>query len=274
MIEPNGQDLFGYGSDGADTDSDSGASAADRQPRRIDRAMVLAAGLGTRLRPITESTPKALVPIAGKPLIDHALDHLADFGVADAVVNTHHLADQIHGHLARRHAPRVAVSHEPHLLGVGGGIANALPLLGDGPFYVVNTDSLWLDGPTPALHRLAEIWDDRRMDALLLLMLTPRATGTAGLGDFFADPFGRLTRRSFGQVAPFVYAGVQVTDARLFDAAPAGAFSLAMLWDRALAAGRLWGVVHDGAWFHIATPDTLTDADRRLAEDQIRWLES
>ena len=274
MIEPHGQDLFGYGGDDADTDSDGDTAATDRPQPRIDRAMVLAAGQGTRLRPITETLPKALVPVAGKPLLDHALDHLADFGVADAVVNTHYLADQIHGHLARRRAPRIAVSHEPHPLDVGGGIANALPLLGDGPFYVVNTDSLWLDGPTPALRRLADVWDDKRMDALLLLMLTPRATGTAGLGDFFADPFGRLTRRSFGQVAPFVYAGVQIANARLFDAAPAGAFSLAMLWDRALAAGRLWGIVHDGAWFHIATPDTLTDADRRLAEDQIRWLGS
>ncbi len=229
-----------------------------------ETAMVLAAGHATRLRPLSLERPKALMVVAGKTLLDHALDRLAAVGVRRAVVNTHHLAAQIERHLAARTRPAIAISHEPEILDTGGGIRQALPLLGSGPFYVVNAKVFWRGGQREALLRLAQAWDPARMDALLLLQPTVGAVGYEGSGDFTMDQLGRLAFREPRQVAPFVYASVHLTHPRLFDDAPAGAFSLVRLWRRASAAGRLFGLRHDGEWYHVATPQGLAEAQARL----------
>jgi MurNAc alpha-1-phosphate uridylyltransferase len=232
----------------------------------IRRAMVLAAGLGLRMRPLTATRPKPLIPVSGRALIDHALDHLAAAGVETAVVNVHWLGDQIVAHLAGRRRPRIVISREPELLETGGGVVKALPELGAEPFFVVNADMLWLDGTTPTLERLSRAWRDAEMDALLLLHRTVAAVGYDGVGDYFADPLGKLKRRKPGQVAPHVYAGVQVLHPRLLTDAPAGAFSLNRSFDRAEEAGRLFGIAHDGLWFHVGTPGDLAEAQRQLDE--------
>lgn len=232
-----------------------------------DSAMVLAAGLGLRLRPLTQDRPKALVEVAGRALIDHALDRLAAAGCARAVVNLHYRGRQLRRHIegAGRSRPEVIFSDESGgLLDTGGGIRAALPLLGPAPFLAINCDSLWADGPRPALARLAEAWDAKTMDAFLLLAPTPAAIGYDGPGDFTMAPDGRLARRREQTVAPFVFTGVQMLDPRLFDGAPAEAFSLNRLYDRALAAGRLFGCVHDGAWMHVGTPQARVLAERCL----------
>jgi len=221
----------------------------------IHRAMVLAAGLGKRMRPLTEARPKPLVELAGRTLLDRALDHLDDAGVAEIVVNTHYRGEMIAGHLDGR--PGIVLSPEEELLETGGGIVYALPHLGDGPFYVVNSDSVWSDGHVPALRRLAALWDDSRMDALLLLHPTVACSGVHDRGDFHMKPDGRLRRRGEGQVAPFVFTGVQILHPRLFDGAPDGPFSLNVLYDRAQEAERLFGLRHDGEWFHVGTPEEL-----------------
>jgi MurNAc alpha-1-phosphate uridylyltransferase len=236
----------------------------------IRRAMLLAAGLGLRMRPLTETLPKPLIAVSGRSLLDHALDHLAAAGVETVVINIHWLGEQIARHVEGRTSPRVVLSHEPALLETGGGVVKALPELGDEPFFVVNGDSLWLDGAIPALRRLAEAWRDDQMDALLLMHRTVAAVGYEGAGDFFADPLGRLTRRKPGEIAPHVYAGVHVLHPRLLADAPAGAFSLNLVWDRADAAGRLYGIMHDGLWFHVGTPADLAEAQRYL--DELRVL--
>jgi len=236
----------------------------------IRRAMLLAAGLGLRMRPLTETRPKPLIAVSGRTLLDHALDHLAAAGVETVVVNIHWLGEQIARHVAGRTSPRVVLSHEPVLLETGGGVVKALPELGAEPFYVVNGDSLWLDGASPALQRLADAWRDDQMDALLLMHRTVAAVGYEGAGDFFADPMGRLTRRKPGEIAPHVYAGVHVLHPRLLRDAPTGAFSLNLAWDRAEAAGRLYGIMHDGLWFHVGTPADLAEAQRYL--DELRVL--
>lgn len=227
-------------------------------------AMVLAAGLATRLRPISQSRPKALVEVAGKPLLDHALDRLAEAGVERAVVNTHHLADQIEHHLAGRKRPEIRLSHESEILDTGGGIARALRLLGREAFYVVNAKIVWRGGRKDALLRLAETWDGAAMDGLLLLQPTATAVGYDGPGDFNMDQLGRLAWRPAQEVAPFVYASIQILHPRLFDGAPHGAFPLRPLWNRALEAGRLFGLRHDGEWFHVSTAAGLAEAERRL----------
>jgi MurNAc alpha-1-phosphate uridylyltransferase len=227
-------------------------------------AMVLAAGLGTRLRPITENLPKALVEVAGKTLLDHALDRLAEVGVTRVVVNTHHLADQIERHLAGRTWPEILVSHEAKILETGGGIAQALPLLGPDPFYVVNAKIIWQGGRKDALLQLADAWNGTEMDGLLLLQPTATAVGYDGPGDFTMDQLGRLGWRQPQQVAPFVYASIQILHPRLFEGAPKGAFSLHPLWNRAMEAGRLFGLRHDGAWYHVSTGAALAEAERRL----------
>ncbi|HUA52044.1 MAG TPA: nucleotidyltransferase family protein [Candidatus Sulfotelmatobacter sp.] len=232
----------------------------------IRRAMVLAAGLGLRMRPLSETRPKPLIEVSGRPLIDHALDHLAAVGVEVAVVNVHWLGEQIAAHLADRRRPRIVISREPELLETGGGIVKALPDLGAEPFFVINSDMLWLDGTRPALERLARAWRDADMDALLLLHRTVAAVGYDGVGDYFADPLGKLTRRRPGEVAPHVYAGVQVLHPRLLVGAPAGAFSLNRCFDRAEEAGRLFGLMHDGLWFHVGTPADLATTQRHLDE--------
>lgn len=226
--------------------------------------MVLAAGLGLRMRPITETMPKPLVPLAGRTLLDRALDALADVGVTDAVVNTHYLPQMIEAHLAGRAAPRIVISREDDLLETGGGVARALPALGGEAFFVVNADIAWEDGPTPALSRLAASWDDGAMDALLLLQPVDAAPGYDGAGDFARDGDGRLRRRD-GAAAPYVFTGVQILHPRLFAGAPAGAFSLNLLFDAALAAGRLFGLAHDAAWYHVGTPVALAEAERLIA---------
>jgi MurNAc alpha-1-phosphate uridylyltransferase len=224
-------------------------------------AMVLAAGLGTRLRPLTDRLPKPLVPVAGRTLLDHALDRLADAGVATAVVNLHHLGDLIVEHLKGRSTPKIILSREEQRLETGGGVRHALPLLGAGAFFVVNADVLWLNGPYDALDRLQSQWRESDMDALLLLQETTAAFGYDGAGDFLADPTGRLARRPERELAPYLFTGVQILHPRLFRDSPEGAFSLNVLYDRALAAGRLYGVVHDGEWFHVGTAEGLAEAE-------------
>jgi MurNAc alpha-1-phosphate uridylyltransferase len=240
----------------------------------IKRAMLLAAGLGVRMRPLTETRPKPLIQVSGRALLDHALDHLAAAGVETVVINTHWLGDQIARHVADRvtgrTAPRIVLSQEAALLETGGGVVKALPALGDAPFFVINADSLWLDGTTSALARLAAAWRDDSMDALLLLHRTVSAVGYDGFGDFFADQLGRLTWRQSGEVAPHAYAGVHILHPRLLRDAPSGAFSLTRPWRHAESEGRLYGLMHDGLWFHVGTPGDLAEAQRYL--DELRLL--
>ena len=232
------------------------------------RAMVLAAGLGLRMRPLTEKLPKPLIPVAGKAMLDRVLDHLAASGVGECVVNTHHAGEMIAEHLADRKSPEVRLAPEPELLETGGSVNRALDELGPGPFFVVNGDVVWRDGEAPALQRLARAWDDDRMDTLLLLQGTVGAIGYDGAGDYFIEPegerLGLLRRRREGAGAPFVFTGIQLLHPRLFDPAPGGRFSLNLLYDAALARGRLFGLVHDGEWFHIGTPEGLELAESHL----------
>ncbi len=228
-------------------------------------AMVLAAGLGQRMRPLTAARPKPLVEVAGQALIDHGLDRLERAGVATAVVNVHYFADALERHLGGRRRPRIAISDErDELLDTGGGIARALPLLGDAPFYVQNSDSFWIEGARPNFDWLASAWDDARMDALLLLASSVTSVGYQGEGDFVMDSEGRLARRAERRVAPFVYSGAAILHPRLFAGAPAGPFSLNLLFDRAIEAGRLFGVRMDGIWLHVGTPDAIAEAEAAI----------
>jgi MurNAc alpha-1-phosphate uridylyltransferase len=225
----------------------------------VSRAMVLAAGLGLRLRPITLTTPKPLVEVAGRSMLDRALDHLAAAGVDEIVVNTHWLGERIAAHLAGR--PGITLSPEADLLETGGGVARALPLLGAQRFFVVNADIVWTDGAVPALARLQQAWDEAAMDALLLLLPRERAVGYDGRGDFLIGADGRPSRRGEAASAPLLFTGVQILHPRLFAGAPAGRFSLNLLYDRALAEGRLGAIVHDGGWFHVGTPEALPEVE-------------
>ncbi|MEK9672202.1 MAG: nucleotidyltransferase family protein [Rhodospirillaceae bacterium] len=229
-------------------------------------AMVLAAGLGTRMRPITDTLPKPLVPVAGRALIDHILDRLGETGIETAVVNLFHLADQIETHLKDRTAPKLVFVREPERLETGGGVKNALSYFGDAPFFVTNTDALLLNGPRPILPRLAEEWRDDAMDALLLLHSTVEAFGYEGRGDFCAEPDGKLSRRPEMEIAPWLFTGVQILHPRLFADTPDEAFSLNVLYDRAIENDRLYGVVHDGEWFHVGTPDALSVTEDYMSE--------
>jgi len=238
----------------------------------IATGMVLAAGLGTRMRPITDTLPKPLVRVAGRTMLDHALDRLAEAGIARAVVNVHHLADQIEAHLAARDgAPEITVSDERDaLLETGGGIRRALPLLGVAPFLAMNADTLWIERERANLRRLIEAYDPASMDILLLLAPVDTAVGYDGQGDFLMDAQepekpGRLTRRGTQPSAPFVYAGAGIFHAGLFADTPEGAFSLNLLFDRAIAAGRLHGLRLDGAWLHVGTPDAIAEAEAHIA---------
>lgn len=229
-------------------------------------AMILAAGLGKRMRPLTEAAPKALVPVDGTPLIDWAIHRFRDAGVETLVVNTHHHAEQMVRHLDRVDGMAVTVAHETDVLETGGGIKNALPALGGKPFYVANCDSIWLNGPMSALERMADAWSDEVMDVLLLVTSTVEAVGYDGLGDFFCDPDGRLTRRPEAEVAPYVFTGVQIVHPRAFVDTPGGKFSMNRVFDSALEAGRLYGVVHDGVWLHVGTPHHRDEAEALLGE--------
>ena len=227
------------------------------------RAMVLAAGFGLRMRPLTDNMPKPLVRVAGKPLLDHVLDRLADAGVTEAVVNVHYLPDQIIDHVAGRTSPQVIISDERDaVLGTGGAVVKALPLLGDRPFYHLNADTLWIDGVRPNLGRLADAFDPARMDILLLMAPTAGSIGYAGKGDFAMAPDGTLRKRKENEVTPFVYAGVAIMSPAIFAGAPQGEFSLTTMFDRAAEQGRLVGLRLDGTWMHVGTPDAVAAAER------------
>jgi MurNAc alpha-1-phosphate uridylyltransferase len=228
-------------------------------------AMVLAAGLGQRMRPLTDRVPKPLVEVGGKPLIDHVLDKLAEVEVERAVVNVHYKADQLERHLASRRRPRIIISDErAELLDTGGGVVKALPTLGAAPFFHVNSDSIWIDGVVPNFARLAGTFDPAEMDALLLMAPTATSIGYAGRGDFAMAPDGRLRRRPERDVVPFVYAGAAVLSPALFAGAPTGAFSLTRLFDRAIEAGRLHGLRLEGVWMHVGTPEAVAAAEAAI----------
>lgn len=229
-----------------------------------DTAMILAAGLGKRMRPLTASQPKPLVRVAGKALIDHALDRLVDAGVARVVVNVHYLADALETHVTARTAPQVSVSDERALLlETGGGMTHALPQLPD-PFFALNADNIWLDGPKSAFHDLSRRWDPATMDALLLVVPHARAVNFNGPGDFHMDPLGKLSRRRDGRIAPFIYTGIQLVSHRLLRDAPEGPFSTNILWNRAMEEGRLYGMSFTGLWFEVGTPQAIRPTEEAL----------
>lgn len=227
--------------------------------------MVLAAGFGTRMRPLTESVPKPLVSVSGKPLLDHVLDRLANAGVERAVVNVHYLAEQIIAHTRTRKRPVVDISDERDaILGTGGGVVRALPMLGDAPFFHINSDTIWIEGPRPNLDRLAAAYDPAHMDALLLMAATATSIGYDGVGDYAMAASGALTRRKERAVVPFVFAGAAILSPKMFAGAPSGAFALTDLFDRAEQQGRLHGIRLEGTWMHVGTPEAVGDAERAI----------
>jgi MurNAc alpha-1-phosphate uridylyltransferase len=231
-------------------------------------AMVLAAGLGKRMRPLTATRPKPLIEVAGRALLDHIIERLKVAGVEKVVVNVHYLADAIEAHLAAKTTGvEVSISDERGLLlETGGGLVRAAPLIDCDPFLAVNSDNLWIDGPADTLRLLASHWDDGRMDALLLLVPHARAFNHGGMGDFHMDRTGRLRRRERSHVAPFVYTGIQMLSKRLLDGAPEGAFSANRLWDRAMESGRCFGAVHQGLWFDVGTPSAIRATELTLED--------
>ena len=236
-------------------------------PAKPSKAMVLAAGLGQRMRPLTDRMPKPLVEVAGQPLLDHVLDKLAAAGVAEAVVNVHYLPDQIIDHVASRTRPRVIISDErDRVLGTGGGVVKALPLLGDRPFFHLNADTMWIDGVRSNLARLAEAYDPARMDILLLMAPTASSIGYTGRGDYGMLPDGALRKRREHQVVPFVYAGAAIMSPSIFADAPKGEFSLTKMFDAANEQERLFGLRLDGVWMHVGTPDAIQAAEEAVLE--------
>ena len=228
-------------------------------------AMVLAAGYGQRMRPLTLTKPKPLIEVAGKALIQHGMDRLKAAKVETAVVNVHYLPEQIEAWARRQSSPRIVISDERgEILDTGGGIARALPLLGDAPFFVINSDSFWVEEGEPALDRLRAAWDDQLMDCLLLLSPLERTVGYDGTGDFVLGADGRLSRRSTSDGTPLAYIGGYLVARHLFAGAPEGKFSMNLLWDRAIAAGRLFGLVHRGRWLHVGTPEAIQQAEAAL----------
>ena len=227
-------------------------------------AMVLAAGFGTRMRPLTITKPKPLIEVAGKPLIAYSFDRLVEAGVTTAVVNAHYLPDQIFAWCKLQSTPKTIISNETDaILDTGGGIARALPLLGTGPFFVLNSDSFWIEKGQPALNRLREAWTDE-MDCLLLLCNPTNTTGYDGQGDFIRNPDGRLMRKRDNPNAGLAYIGGYLVHPRLFSEAPTGKFSMNLLWDKAIAACRLFGLEHKGHWLHVGTPESITEAEQYL----------
>lgn len=232
----------------------------------IDTAMLMAAGLGKRMRPLTATRPKPLVKVAGKALMDHALDRLAAGGIKTVIVNVHYLADTVEAHLKTRKDMDFRISDErSKLLETGGGLIHAKPLLGDKPFICANSDNLWIDGPAETLGMMQRLWDPDRMDALLLLVPLARANCHSGPGDFHMDANGRLTRRKTAHVAPFVFTGVQILSPSLLVDPPADVFSTNIFWNRAIAVGRLYGVVHQGLWFDVGTPQAIPVVESMIA---------
>lgn len=229
---------------------------------KVSTAMVLAAGLGQRMRPLTDKIPKPMVKLAGRPLIDHVLDRIEEAGIERAVVNVHYCADVLESHLAGRSSPNILISDErDELLETGGGVVKALPLLGDAPFLLHNSDSVWIEGIGRNLDRLMNAWDPERMDSLLLLALASNSLGYHGMGDFSMTPNGSLERRQERCVAPFVFTGVSIAHPRLFTDAPKGPFSINKLWDNSIERGRLYGIRLDGWWMHVGTPEALAEAE-------------
>jgi MurNAc alpha-1-phosphate uridylyltransferase len=236
-------------------------------PAEVPRtAMIMAAGLGKRMRPLTATKPKPLIEVAGKALLDHVLDHLQAAGVRKVVVNVHYLADAVEAHLASRaHGLEVEISDERELLlETGGGLIKAGPLIDSDPFLAINSDNFWVDGPADTLKLLASHWDDERMDALLLLVPLARAQNHRGMGDFHMDRLGRLRRRDRSRVAPFVFTGIQMLSKRLLRDAPDGPFSTNILWNRAIEEGRCFGAVHQGLWFDVGTPKSIGTTEAAL----------
>jgi MurNAc alpha-1-phosphate uridylyltransferase len=236
-------------------------------PAKPTTAMVLSAGLGTRMAPFNGgAVPKPLVRLGGKALIDHVLDRHVEAGVERAVVNVRHKADLIEAHLEGRRAPRIEISDErDELLDTGGGVKRALPRLGAGPFLIHNSDSVWIEGVGSNLARLFEAWDDELMDCLMLLALASQSLGYQGRGDFAFEAEGQIRRRVEQEIVPFAFTGVSLAHPRLFEGSPDGAFSLNLVWDRAIAAGRAYGLRMEGTWMHVGTPDALAQAEQLLA---------
>ena len=231
-------------------------------------AMIMAAGLGKRMRPLTATKPKPLIEVNGKALLDHVLDKLRIAGVKKVVVNVHYLADALEAHLSTRsHGLEVVISDERSLLmETGGGLVKAAPLIDSDPFLALNSDNLWIDGPADTMKLLASHWDDTKMDALLLVVPQARALGHKGLGDFHMDRAGRIRRRERSRVAPFVFTGIQMLSKRLLKDAPDGPFSTNVLWDRAIADGRAFGAVHQGLWFDVGTPQAIPFTEAALED--------
>lgn len=237
-------------------------------PFRPTRAIVLSAGLGKRMRPLTDKIAKPMVRFRGKPLIDHALDRLAEAGITEAVVNVHYHPESIERHVKHRKRPKIVISDERDaLLDTGGGVVRALPRLGREPFVIHNSDSVWIEGVGRNLDRLFAAWNPEVMDSLLMVALGSRSLGYEGQGDFTMDPEGKLERRSESRVAPFVFTGVSIAHPRLFKNAPSTSFSLNLLWDRAIEAGRLYGMRLEGTWMHIGTPQALAEAERWVEDE-------
>lgn len=231
------------------------------------RAMIMAAGLGTRMRPLTDDRPKPLVTVAGKTLIDHALDRLVAAGVTLAVVNVHYMADMVKAHLAKRSDIEIRYSEESDaLLGTGGGVVKAMPHFGNEPFFIINSDTIWVEGFGRALERMKARWNPETMDGLLLLASMVTAIGFEGAGDFNMDPDGHLTRPAELRLSPYAYPGVQIVHPRLFDSAPSGTFSTNLVWDVAIAAKRLYGIRLDGVWIHVGTPEAVKEGEALLAD--------
>jgi MurNAc alpha-1-phosphate uridylyltransferase len=235
----------------------------------LETAMLMAAGLGKRMRPLTATRPKPLVRVAGQALMDHALDRIEEAGIRRTIVNVHYLADAVEAHLRARAkqtgADYVISDERAKLLETGGGLVQALPLLGDKPFLCANSDNIWINGPVDSIKALARRWDDDSMDALLLMIPHARATGHKGPGDFHMDPLGRLSRRRPGRVAPFVYTGVQVISPRIVKDPPTDAFSTNIFWNRAIEQGRAYGFAHPGLWFDVGTPDSIPLVEAGIA---------
>ncbi|HEX7848276.1 MAG TPA: nucleotidyltransferase family protein [Sphingomonas sp.] len=234
-----------------------------------ETAMVMAAGIGKRMRPLTATRPKPLVQVAGQALLDHVFDRLRAAGIKRAVVNVHYLADSLEAHLKNRvKGIDVVISDErQELMETGGGLVKARELIGDEPFVVVNADNLWIDGPADTIKLLASRWDDEVMDALLLVVPLARAHNHGGLGDFHLDANGRITgRRKPGRVAPFVYTGVQILSPRVIQDWPEGPFSTNLFWNRAIEAGRAYGFVHQGLWFDVGTPPAIARTEALLID--------
>jgi MurNAc alpha-1-phosphate uridylyltransferase len=229
-------------------------------------AMVLAAGLGTRMRPLTDVTPKPLIKVLGKSIIDYGFDRLREVGISRAVVNTHYLPDQIVAWSMTVMSPTTIISDETDaILDTGGGIARALPLLGNDPFFVLNSDSFWIDKGTPALQRLRDAWDDK-MDCLLLLCDPTYTTGYDGHGDFDLAADARLTRKQIGSQSALAYIGAYLVHPRLFTHAPVGEFSMNILWNTAIERGTLYGLAHHGHWLHVGTPEAIAQAESALKQ--------